>query len=439
MKTNRILSFIAAKAKVRRKEKFTSLAHLLNEEMFKECFGTLKRNRATGIDGVTVDAYGENLDANLASLVTRMKSKEWRPQAARRVYIPKPGKTEKRPLAIPSTEDKLVQEGVKRILESIYEHDFLDVSHGFRPSRSCHTAIRALDECLMKRPVNFIVEVDIRNFFGEVSHHWLLRCLEERIADPNFLWVIRRLLKAGVMEDKVSLSAEQGTPQGGIASPLLANIYLHFVLDLWFEREFKRTSRNFMQLIRYCDDFVVAFESRKDAEQFLTSLETRFAKFGLKTAPEKTRLIEFGRNAYKRSKKNGVRRASFNFLGFTHFMSTSRRGYVVPGHKTSKENLRRKLREMKEWLKSMRTVRLSDWRATLNAKLTGHYNYFGLSGNYRCIRQFYFRTVHMMLKWLNRRSQKKSFEWESFSEYLQKNPLPQPRIFHRLYDLKPAL
>ena len=201
MKTNKILSFIAAKAKLNRKEKFTSLAHLLNKEMFVDCFQSLNQKKAVGSDGVTCAEYGRDLSFNVERLVAKMKSKEWRPEPVRRVYIPKPGRKEMRPLGIPSTEDKIVQEGVRRILESIYEQDFLPCSHGFRPGRSCHTAIKSIDECLAKKRVNFVVEVDIRKFFDRVSHYWLLRCLEERISDPNFLWVVRRFLKAGVLEN----------------------------------------------------------------------------------------------------------------------------------------------------------------------------------------------------------------------------------------------
>jgi RNA-directed DNA polymerase len=430
MKTNKILSFIAAKAFSNRKEKFTSLAHLLNKEMFVDCFRSLNPKRAIGVDGVTVAEYGENLESNVTQLVALMKTKEWRPEPVRRVYIPKPGKEEKRPLGIPSTEDKVVQEGVKRILESIYEQDFLPCSHGFRPNKSCHTALKSLNECLAKKRVNFVVEVDIRKFFDNVSHYWLLRCLEERISDPNFLWVVRRFLKAGVMENGSLTASTEGTPQGGIVSPLLANIYLHYVLDLWFERLFRKSSSCFMELIRYCDDFVVCFESEKDAIRFQDELQSRLSKFGLEVAEEKTRLLEFGKSCWKRHKQN--------FLGFTHYMGTSRGGFYVPGHKTSKENLRRKLRDMKEWLKGVRSIAtLSEWRPIFNAKLIGHFNYFGVSGNMRSLRQFQRRSTSMLFKWLNRRSQKKSFSWAEFKGYLSRFPIPSPTIRHRMFELKP--
>jgi group II intron reverse transcriptase/maturase len=418
--------------------KFTSVAHLVNSEMLVGCFGELKRNKAVGIDGVTVEEYGASLNDNVSKLVDRMKSKSWRPQPVRRVYIPKPGRSEKRPLGIPSTEDKLVQMAVKKILESVFESEFLDCSHGFRPNRSCHTAIRALDECMTKRPMNFVVEVDIRRFFDNVSHHWLQRCLEEKISDPNLIWIVRKLLKAGVMTDGVWGDSSAGTPQGAIVSPILSNIYLHYVLDLWFDRVFKRSSRNFMQLIRYADDFVVAFESRQDAERFMQELRNRFSKFGLEVAEEKTRLVEIGRHKWKFWKQGKSERCgTFNFLGFTHYAATSKGGYFMAGHKTSKISLGRKLREMKDWLKAVRSVAsFSDWRPILHAKLIGHYNYFGISTNMRSLQQFYLQTLSMLFKWLNRRSQKKSFNWTQYVEYLQQYPLPQPKIKVRLFELR---
>lgn len=435
MNTVEKLSLIAMKSKSDRRTKFTSLAHLVNNEMLLGCFAELKRNKAVGVDGVTVDEYGTNLNENVSKLVDEMKSKSWRPQPVRRVFIPKPGKSEKRPLGIPSTEDKLVQMAMKKILESIFESEFLDCSHGFRPNRSCHTAIKALDECMTKRPVNFVVEVDIRRFFDNVSHYWLQRCLEEKVSDPNLIWIVRNLLKAGVMTEGVWESTSVGTPQGAIVSPILSNIYLHYVLDLWFGKVFKGPSRNFMQLIRYADDFIVAFESRQDAERFMQELRERFSKFGLEVAEEKTRLIEIGRRKWKLWKQgNGERCGTFNFLGFTHYAATSQAGYFMAGHKTSKDNLRRKLREMKDWLKSVRSVAsFSEWRPTLHAKLIGHYNYFGLSNNMRCLKQYYLKTVSLLFKWLNRRSQKKSFSWLQYLEHLKRFPLPQPMIKVRLF------
>lgn len=429
------LNLITEKAKCDKRLKFTALIHHINEDNLVACYHELKRDKASGIDGVTVEAYGKDLERNVYNLVERLKTKAYRPQPVKRVYIPKAGKKdEKRGLGIPTVEDKLVQLMLKKLLEAIFDTDFKDFSHGFRPGRSCITAIKELDQTVMKRPINFIVEVDIRKFFDTVSHHWMLRCLEERIADRNLLWLVHQILKAGVMEEGEYHASERGTPQGGVVSPLLANIYLHYVLDLWFEKVFKSERKGHVQLIRYCDDFVVCCESEDDAKEFLKLLEERLSKFGLNVSPEKTQLIKFGRNSWKRRKKTGEKLATFNFLGFTHYSATSRSGYFMMGHKTTKENLNRKLKEIQEWVKRARNLYpLKTWWPILKAKLTGHYNYFGVSGNYRCIKQFYWQVTRLVFKWINRRSQRKSMTAEMFGQYLQWNPLPMPRICHALY------
>lgn len=438
MKVNNKFPQIVAKARSNKALKFTSLAHHINKDLLCSVFGELKRNKACGIDNITLEDYESNLQDNVKELVLRMKKQAYRPKPVKRVYIPKPGKDEKRGLGIPVTEDKLVQLAVKHILESIYEQDFLDCSHGFRPNRNCHSAIITLDQAVMKSPVNFIVEVDIKKFFDNVNHYWLLRCLEERISDPNFLWIIKSFLEAGIIEDGSFFESDKGTPQGGIVSPLLSNIYLHYVIDLWFERKFKRTSSKFMQLIRYCDDFVVAFENQIDAERFLIELRNRFAKFGLELAENKTRFIEFGKRAFKKHGGNKRKLSTFNFLGFTHFMKKSRNGFGIMVHKTSKESLRSALQEMNEWL-SMIYMRqpFNEWLPILKSKLLGHYNYFGLSGNFRCLKQFYRKVIFLAHRWLNRRSQRKSMNWAEFLCYLKVYPLSLPRITLNLY--KPNL
>ena len=250
------LNWIISKATSDRKCKFTSLVHLVNEENLKACFKRLKPDKASGVDGVTKEDYQQNLDANIKDLMVRLKSKQYRPQPVRRVYIPKPGKDEKRMLGIPAIEDKVVQNNVKEILESIYETDFLDCSYGFRPGRSCHGAIKALDRCVMTKPIKYILEVDIRKFFDSVQHEWMERCLKERIVDPNLLWLIKKFLKAGVMESGQYQASDQGAQQGGPLSPLLSNIYLHYILDIWFEKVIKPKAKGYVQLIRYCDDCV---------------------------------------------------------------------------------------------------------------------------------------------------------------------------------------
>lgn len=428
------LEQIAIRAKRDQKLKFLSLVHHVNEANLAECYRELKRNKACGIDGETVDALGDNLQERIGQLVKNLKSKRYRPQPVRRVYIPKAGKAEKRGLGIPTVEDKLVQIIVKKIIEPIFEANFLDCSYGFRPSRNCHQAVKALDQAVMTKPVNVIVEVDIRKFFDRVNHRWLQRCLEERIADPNMMWLVRRFLKAGVMEGGEVSPSTVGTPQGGVISPLLANIYLHYVLDLWFEKIIKPQSKGYMELIRYCDDFVVCCESEHDAKHFLETLIQRLSKFGLEVAEDKTKILKFGRRVWQLAQKRHEKVESFDFLGFTHYCKKSRGGKFIMGHKTQKESLSRKLKETKEWLKRIRNqIVLKDWWPILKAKLTGHYNYFGISGNYRCLEQYYKAMFSMVFKWINRRSQKKSMTFEKYCKYLEHNPLPMPRICYALY------
>jgi RNA-directed DNA polymerase len=428
------LNQIARRAKQDKRLKFTSLIHHVNEANLAECYRELKANKACGIDGETVEAYGKNLKERLIQLVATMKSKQYRPKPVKRVYIPKAGKNEKRGLGIPSVEDKLVQIMLKKILEQIYEAEFLDTSYGFRPKLSCHDAIKALNKAVMTKPINYIVDVDIKGFFDNVNHYWLQRCLEEKITDNNLLWLVRKFLKAGVVEDGKLLVTDLGTPQGGVISPLLSNIYLHYVLDLWFKKEIKPKSKGYTELIRYCDDFVVCCESEKDAKNFMELLHTRLEKFGLQVAEDKTKVLKFGRQVWKQAQRSKEKVETFNFLGFTHYCGKSRQGYFVSGHKTSKENLCRKLKETKEWLKKIRNqLRLKEWWPVLKSKLIGHYNYFGVSGNYRCLSKFDRSIFWMVFKWINRRSQKKSMTVDQYKNYLQWNPLPKPRICHAMY------
>ncbi len=368
------LRLITEKAKRDRALKFTSLIHHINEDLLLHCFGMLRKDAACGVDGVTVKTYGENLKSNIENLVKRLKSKQYRPLPVRRVYIPKPGKNTMRPLGIPSVEDKIVQMALKLILDALYEPLFLDSSHGFRPNLGCHSAIRQLDRSVMKEPTNYIVEVDIEKFFDTVDHYWLIKCLEVRICDPNFLGLIKLFLKAGIMEAGEWRASEVGSPQGGIVSPMLANIYLHYALDLWFKLEFKPAAKGYVELIRYSDDFVAACESEHDAKRFLEELEMRLAKFNLKISEEKTQILKFGRKAWVQAKRTGAKVKSFTFLGFTHLCVKSRNGMFMMGHKTSKQGLARKLKSVAIWLQDIRNVLpLIDWWPVLKAKLNGHY------------------------------------------------------------------
>jgi len=410
--------------------KFTSLAHLLTADFLTVCFWELKRDKAPGIDGVTVREYEAKLDENIGDLVARLKAKQYRPQPVKRVYIPKPN-GERRPLGIPAVEDKIVQMALKKILEAIFEADFCDVSYGFRPNRSCHDALDMVDTTIMTQPVNYVVDMDIAKFFDTVDHKWLMECLSQRIADPSLLRIIARFLKSGVMEDGVYQETERGTPQGGILSPMLANIYLHYALDLWFEQEVKKQLDGFAQLVRYADDFVVCFQYSSDAEAFGEALRQRLAKFELKISEEKSRIIAFGRSACQQARKEGKKCATFDFLGFTLYCDKDRNGGFKVGRKTASKKFRQKMKVMNQWLKGTRNrVKLTVWWSLLVQKLVGHYQYYGISGNIKGLQRYYHHTVGLAFKWINRRSQKKSYNWCQFNQFLARNPLPKPKIYH---------
>lgn len=424
------LTLIAKRAKAEPKLRFTTLAHLLDEEYLAECYGGLKRGKACGIDGVNVEEYGKDLEKKLRGLVGRMKAKQYRPQAVRRVNIPK-GNGKLRPLGIPAVEDKVVQMGMARILEAIFEGDFLDVSHGFRPGRGCHDALQAYDRMVITKKVNHVIEVDIKGYYDHIDHGWLMKCLEQRIADPSFLRLIGRTLKAGVMEEGVRKETEIGAPQGGIISPILSNIYLHYVLDLWFERVLKKSLKGYAELIRYCDDFVIGCQYEWEAENILAELKERLKKFGLEVSEEKTRIVGFGRFAQERAETRGAEMGTVEFLGFTHFCTTNRRGRFMVGRQTSGKRFRAKLVAMNAWLKSVRNiVPLAEWWRILCLKLNGHYQYYGVTGNERKIARFHWEVKRMAYKWWNRRSQMSSGGWDEFQRRLQWNPLPRPRIIH---------
>ena len=320
------LQRIAEKALREPAFQFTSLFHLMNEELLRGCFEGLRKDAASGIDRVTKEEYGRNLATNLQGLVSRLHEMSYRPQPVCRVYIPKPGSSKQRPLGIPALEDKVVQAGLVRILEAVYEADFIADSYGFRPGRGCHDALRALSVTVESGGVHYIVEADIRGFFDNVEHEWLMKFLGHRIGDKRVLRYVQRFLKAGVFELGEIAATEQGTPQGGVISPLLANIYLHYSLDLWYTRVFSRTCGGRSRLIRYADDFVVCFQQGNDAQRFRGELEQRLGLFGLEVAAEKTKVLEFGPFAASKAKARGEKPQTFDFLGLTHYCSRTRNG-----------------------------------------------------------------------------------------------------------------
>ncbi len=429
------LASLTLRAREDPKCKFTSLAHLLSEDFLRECFWELKRNKASGIDGVTVQEYEVNLEENLKGLVERLKAKRYRPQPVRRVFIPKPDGS-KRGLGIPTVEDKVVQMGIKKILEAIFEVDFMDVSFGFRPNRSCHDALDVLDKAIMTGPVNYVVDMDIEKFFDTIDHGWLMRCLRERINDTSLLRLVVRFLKAGVMEEGKYIEVDRGTPQGGVISPILANIYLHYILDLWFEKVVKKQLRGYAQLIRYGDDFIVCFQRGNEAKAFEEKLRQRLGKFGLKIAEGKSRVIEFGRNEWEKARRAGKKVATFDFLGFTHYCDKTRWGKFKLGRKTSSKKFRQKMKAVNQWLKRVRNQgALVEWWKVFRLKLVGHYRYYGISGNMQALRKFSRETSALAYKWINRRSQKKSFTYAQYCKFKKYNPLPEPKIYHLTYTL----
>jgi group II intron reverse transcriptase/maturase len=423
------LQRIAEKARKEPDFKFTSLYHLMNEEMLRECFKRLRKDAAAGIDKMTKDMYAENLDANLSDLIDRLHRMAYIPQPVRRKYIPKPGSAKQRPLGIPSFEDKLVQAGLVRILEQVYEQDFIDDSYGFRPKRSCHDALKSLSETVENKPVNHIVEADIKGFFDNVNQEWLMEFLAHRVEDRRIQRMVKRFLKAGVAEDGNVTVSDEGTPQGGVISPLLANIYLHYALDLWFEKDYRKSCTGVARLIRYADDFVVCFQYKQEAERFRVELGERLSKFGLEVEPTKTKVMEFGRFAAQNAKRRGERPQTFDFLGFTHYCGTKRDGKGFRMKRvTARKKFAAKLKIFKEWLKKARILKTKELWATAQAKLRGHYNYYGVSDNLRGIKRFGEEVEKLLFKWLNRRGKKNCLSGEKFEAMLKRYPLPKPRI-----------
>jgi RNA-directed DNA polymerase len=428
------LQRIAEKARTETNLRFTSLFHLMNAEMLRECFRGLRKDAASGIDKVTKKEYGASLEKNLTALVEKLHRMSYIPLPVRRVYIPKPGSTKERPLGIPALEDKLVQAGLARILSAIYEQDFIDDSYGFRPSRGCHDALRALSQEVEGGRIHYIVDADIKGFFDNVDHEWLMKFLGHRIADKRVLRYVKRFLVAGIMEDGALIASDRGTPQGGIVSPILANIYLHYSLDLWFTRVFQKGCDGQSRMIRYADDFVVCFERERDAIRFRQELDERLFIFGLEISPEKTKTIEFGPVAEAKAKRRGGKAATFNFLGFTHYCSRSRNGRRFRMKRvTSRKKFTAKIRMFRDWLKANRTLPTDELMEKVASKLRGHFAYYGVTDNSKGISRFAFEVQCSLFKWLNRRGKRGCMNWDKFNLFLKKYPLPRPRIMVNLF------
>ena len=406
---------------------------VFDAENLGKWFAMLRKDAASGVDAQTVKEYGEHLEENLKGLEQRIRTMSYRPQAVRRVYIPK-SNGKKRPLGIPAVEDKIVQRGMAEILQAIYEPLFRGSSYGFRPGLSCHTALRAVDVAIMQRPANHIIDADIKGYFDTVQHEWLSRMLEEQIADKTFLRYIKRFLKAGVMEEGRWRATEEGTPQGGIISPILSNIYLHYVLDLWFAKAVVSRVNGYAELIRYADDFIICVQKNEEAERIHEALKKRLKKFGLELSAEKTRVIPFGRYATENARRRGKKPPSFDFLGFTHFNDKTRKGYYKLGRRTSAKKYREKLRGIKEWVKRIRYVMpLREWWPIFQAKVLGHQRYYGVSGNCERVRAFTREALYIVSKWVSRMSQKRLNALRRFWRFVQCHPVPPPKIYVHLY------
>ncbi len=427
------LKLITEMAKEDRKCKFKNLIHLLNVSNLKECFYMLKRGKAPGIDKVSVEDYEKNLQANLENLVVRMKRMSYRPQPVRRTYIPKGDGSKVRPLGIPAVEDKIIQMAMTRILEAIYEVDFKEFSYGFRKGRNQHQALKVVDNTIMNCPVTYVIDADIKGFFDNVDHKWMVRCLEERISDSTFMRYIVRILKSGVMEEGNFYAVEVGTPQGGIISPILANVYLHYVLDLWVEKKIKKTCKGFVSMVRYADDFVIFTEHKEEAYFIMDELQKRLGKFGLELSKEKTKIIRFTIR-WKDNDDDDEGNGTFNFLAFTHYIGKSKRGNPKVARKTAKARFARAVHKVKLYMSINRSKhKLKELWKGIRTRLLGHYRYFGVSDNLRHLTRFLDAVESIVFKWLNRRSQKKSFTWEQFCKYQKAYPLPKPRIYHSMY------
>ena len=419
---------------------FTSLYHHITDvDNLRGCYHRLDDDKAVGVDGVTKQQYGQNLEGNLQGLSERLSRMGYRPQPSRRSYIPKPGSDQKRPLGISSFEDKLVELSVKRTLEPIYEAGFEDVSYGYRPERNQHQCLDALGRTIQQKRVSFIVEADIKGFFDNVNHSWMIKFLEHRIGDHRVIRLITRMLKSGIMEDGLVRASEQGTPQGSILSPLLSNIYLHYVLDLWFCRRIRKQSRGEAYYFRFADDFLACFQYKADAVAFKRRLKDRLEGFNLALSPEKTRSLEFGRFARENAVKRGQKPREFTFLGFTHYCGKTRDGWFKVKRRTSRKKFGESLRDFTQWAQSARKV-LSKGAMLRGAKrrVQGHLSYYAVTDNSRMCTTYHYHATRILYKWLNRKSQRRSYTWDGFNQALDWIKWPKPVIRKDLNPLRRA-
>ena len=406
----------------------TTLGHHIDLDWLNEAYKRTRKDGATGVDGQTAAQYAENLDANLQDLLERVRVQRYRAPHVRRVHIPKDGGT--RPIGIPTFEDKVLQRAVTMVLEAVYEQDFLDCSYGFRRGRSQHMALDVFWRQAMAMGGGWVVEVDIQQFFETLDHRHLRSIIERRVRDGRLLRLIGKWLRAGVLEEGTVRYPDAGTPQGGVISPMLSNIYLHEVLDVWFERTVKPRLQGRAFMVRFADDVVLCSEQENDARRVMAALPKRFGRYGLTLHPDKTRLVRF----HPPSKNDGGgTRGSFELLGFTHVWGRSRKGRWIIKRKTSGRRLQRSLKRLSLWCRAHRHDRLTDQHAALVKKINGHYGYYGITGNARSLQIFHHEAERVWQRWLSRRSQRAKIRWARFQELLRVFPLPPPRIVHSIY------
>jgi len=429
------LEGIAAKALKEPELVFTSLTHHVTKELIWESMKHISNDTAPGIDGIDAETARKNFNVWVEEMITTIHRKSYKPPAVRRVWLPKPGKDGKRPIGVPCIADRALQRSVSKVLNAIYEQDFLNCSFGGRPARSAHNALASLNEIIGCQKVNWVFEADLKNFFGSLDHGRLLKFVEHRVGDQRIISLIRRWLKAGVMEDGRIEKSEVGIPQGGSISVLLSNLYLHYVLDLWFEKAVKPKLRGESYLIRYIDDFILCFQYKEDADRFRQALEQRLMKFSLRLEPTKTRLVRFGRFSSKGTKGEGKPETVY-FLGFTHFCTINRNGRFMVGRKTEKNRLKCSIKKITDKMKEMQHWPTKEQTDKINEMLCGHYNYYGMGGNLKSLQKVYRIVERYWWKMLCGRSWRGYIRWSVFLEIQKGFPILRPRIHIPLVEMK---
>lgn len=431
MNTETKLKRIAWLSSQDKERKFECVMHHVNLETLRGNFLRLDAKKAKGIDGVSKEEYGNDLENNLNRLIDELKRMAYKPRPVKELLIPKDGQPGKfRPLGISVFEDKLVQGAFRQILEAIYEPLFLDCSHGFRPKRGCHTAIKDLRKYLYENDIETVIDIDLKNFFGTIDHKILESFLREKITDERFIRYIIRMFKAGVLSEGDLIIGDEGVPQGSICSPILSNVFAHKVLDEWIEQTIQPYCKGKVKLFRYADDAIICIEKEHDAVRIRKALPKRLEKYKLVLNEEKTKMVSFSRVKVQ----NGISQDTFNFLGFTFYWGKTRTGRIVPKLKTSSKTTDTKLEKVKVWIKDIRNkTRMKEIWGTFCAKLRGHIQYYGVSFNSKQVQKFQWEATRLVFKWLNRRGQKKSFTWEKFNKFMERFPLPKVRICHSLF------